>query len=173
MVLVGNSILLFFSSLMSGLVLHFSPRIRNSVSGSPSTRQQPDMNDSLTKAVKDFSSVKGVFTWVFSKNCQSYREISLTALFLTMRYGMMVLMVSPWRPLYCTVLYCTVLYGVCGRGCCWRLGHLGTRPHLVISVRRGRGQPGRETQHYLHSTYLSSRYLVAFNKAKVSAKKQQ
>ena len=110
MVLVGNSILLFFSSLMSGLVLHFSPRIRNSVSGSPSTRQQPDMNDSLTKAVKDFSSVKGVFTWVFSENCQSYREISLTALFLTMRYGMMVLMVSPWRPLYCTVLYCTVLY---------------------------------------------------------------
>ena len=40
MVLVGNSIRLFFSSLMSGLVLHFSPRIRNSVRGSPSTSRE-------------------------------------------------------------------------------------------------------------------------------------
>ena len=140
MVLVGNSILLFFSSLMSGLVLHFSPRIRNSVSGSPSTRQQPDMNDSLTKAVKDFSrdfpKLKGVFTWVFSENCQSYREISLTALFLTMRYGMMVLMVSPWRPLYCTVLYCTVW-------CVWPRMLLETGTPWYPTSSRHLGPPGQ------------------------------
>ena len=36
--LVANSILLFFSSLMSGMVEHFSPKIRNSVSGSPAVK---------------------------------------------------------------------------------------------------------------------------------------